>query len=217
MRLPLAPTNPPPLLHARAHIGDGFSNRFEDSVLHGCIPVIAGQDGIEMPFSSVLDMDLFTLRVDRAELKHIPKILKAIPQKRVRELQLNLAKVWRRCARACACACVRARRLGGDRRWEAAHCAPCPLSPLACARRYLWTSHRPYAQMVRERQVVVKAEMAERDEQNEKEGKPKVVVDKDLLPAAELDFDPTVDDAFTTMIEWLYSRIPQVKAHPPTR
>ena len=53
-----------------------------------------------MPLSSILDVDAFSVRVDTKDLFDIPKILKAVPKERIKEMQTNLAKVWRRCVPA---------------------------------------------------------------------------------------------------------------------
>ena len=56
-----------------------------------------------------------------------------------------------------------------------------------------------------------------RDEAQAREASGAPGDDEELLPAPELDFNPEEGDAFTTMMEWLYSKIPEVKGHPPTR
>ena len=43
--------------------GDGFSGRAEDSVLHGCIPVVI-MDNVHAVLESILDWDRFGLRVN---------------------------------------------------------------------------------------------------------------------------------------------------------
>ncbi|XP_042510096.1 uncharacterized protein LOC122085578 isoform X2 [Macadamia integrifolia] len=40
--------------------GDGWSGRMEDSILHGCIPVVI-QDGIYLPYENVLNYDSFAV------------------------------------------------------------------------------------------------------------------------------------------------------------
>ena len=67
-----------------------------------CIPVITGQDGIHVAFSSILDMDAFSLRIDTKDISSIPKLLKAVSKERIKTMQTNLARVWRRCACVCA-------------------------------------------------------------------------------------------------------------------
>ena len=41
--------------------------------------------------------------------------------------------------------------------------------------------------------------------------------DPSLLPQPETEFDPTEDDAFSTLMQWLYWKIPDVKAQQPAR
>lgn len=75
--------------------GEGWSARLEDSILHGCIPVII-QDNITMAFETVLDFTSFSLRIPEADMARVPEILKAVPPDRVAQLQQGLAGVWRR-------------------------------------------------------------------------------------------------------------------------
>eukprot|EP00798_Chlamydomonas_sp_ICE-L_P022987 gene22987-30175_t len=42
--------------------GDGWSSRFEEALLHGCIPVVI-MDGIYSPFETLLDVDAFSIRI----------------------------------------------------------------------------------------------------------------------------------------------------------
>lgn len=75
--------------------GDGWSSRVLDGVIHGCIPVVI-QDDSEMFFEGAfeiagmgIDYDDFSVRVAEADLLNLAKILKAIPQERVRTLHAN--------------------------------------------------------------------------------------------------------------------------------
>ncbi|MEW5310146.1 MAG: hypothetical protein WDW38_001973 [Sanguina aurantia] len=54
--------------------GDGFSARAEDAVLHGCIPVIV-MDEVQAVFESILEYDLFSIRVNERSLHAMPDIL----------------------------------------------------------------------------------------------------------------------------------------------
>ena len=56
----LASPPPPPLS------GDGWSSRFEESILHGCIPVVI-MDWVSAPFENILDHRLFTVRVAQVQ------------------------------------------------------------------------------------------------------------------------------------------------------
>jgi Exostosin family len=75
--------------------GDGWSARFEDSVLHGCIPVII-MDNVHVPFESILETEKFSVRLAQKDISKLPEILSAIPQSQVDELRVNLHKVWQR-------------------------------------------------------------------------------------------------------------------------
>lgn len=75
--------------------GWGWSGRMEDAVLHGCIPVIL-QDGIHTPWESVLDARSYSVRVRREDMAQMVSMLRAMPQARVRELQVALAEAWPR-------------------------------------------------------------------------------------------------------------------------
>ncbi|KAL4438037.1 hypothetical protein ABPG77_004258 [Micractinium sp. CCAP 211/92] len=77
--------------------GDGWSARLEDSIQHGCIPVII-QDNVHLAFESILDFPAFSLRIPQADMERVPDFLLAVPPARVAELQRGLAKVWRRFA-----------------------------------------------------------------------------------------------------------------------
>ncbi|KAL2630097.1 hypothetical protein R1flu_014783 [Riccia fluitans] len=62
--------------------GDGWSGRMEDSILHGCIPVII-QDGIHLPFENVLNYEQFALRVAEDELPQLISILRKVNDSRI--------------------------------------------------------------------------------------------------------------------------------------
>uniref|UniRef100_A0A7R9V264 Exostosin GT47 domain-containing protein n=1 Tax=Chlamydomonas euryale TaxID=1486919 RepID=A0A7R9V264_9CHLO len=79
--------------------GDGWSSRAEDAVLHGCIPVVV-MDRVHAVFESVLNWDLFSVRVAEAEVERLPEILAAIPEDKVKRMQARLSKVWHRFAYA---------------------------------------------------------------------------------------------------------------------
>ncbi|GJP82280.1 hypothetical protein CLOP_g12515 [Closterium sp. NIES-67] len=75
--------------------GDGFSARMEDSLLHGCIPVIV-QDGIELPFENFLDYPSFTVRVAEAHIPNLVTILQSFTDDQVRAMQRAASRVWMR-------------------------------------------------------------------------------------------------------------------------
>ena len=56
--------------NCNAHPGDGWSRRAEDAILHGCIPVII-MDNVDEKFSTVVDYSKFSVRILE---KDIPKV-----------------------------------------------------------------------------------------------------------------------------------------------
>jgi len=75
-------------------MGEGFTTRFEDSLLHGCIPVII-MDNVTVTFESVIDVKEFSLRVDFKDMEKLPEILNAaLPD--VPQLQQNIQQIWPR-------------------------------------------------------------------------------------------------------------------------
>ncbi|BFI33899.1 protein MpGT47.12 [Marchantia polymorpha subsp. ruderalis] len=75
--------------------GDGWSGRMEDSILHGCIPVII-QDGIHLPFESVLNYDEFSLRVAERDLPQLITILRNVTESRVDSMLSAIQGLWQR-------------------------------------------------------------------------------------------------------------------------
>jgi hypothetical protein len=75
--------------------GDGWSARAEDSILHGCIPVLV-TDAVEPVLHGVVDWSQFSIRVPQAQLAQLPNILRSIKPERVAEMQAALARVWSR-------------------------------------------------------------------------------------------------------------------------
>ncbi|KAJ7243809.1 hypothetical protein O6H91_Y433300 [Diphasiastrum complanatum] len=75
--------------------GDGWSGRMEDSILHGCIPVII-QDGIHLPFENMLEYDKFAVRVAEDDVPHLISILRNMSESEV-DAKLNaVQKIWQR-------------------------------------------------------------------------------------------------------------------------
>lgn len=72
------------------------------------------QDGVEVAWSSLLDVDSYSIRILQKDMDRIPEILKAVPQDKIQQMQANIAKVWRRCAAAAAVSGVGAGPLGWD-------------------------------------------------------------------------------------------------------
>eukprot|EP00891_Asterochloris_glomerata_P004391 jgi/Astpho2/4391/e_gw1.00067.84.1_t len=75
--------------------GDGWSPRAEDSVLHGCIPVVI-KDNVEEMFATLLDWSTFSIRIAEADLGRVPEILLSVTPERLHAMQQNLALVWHR-------------------------------------------------------------------------------------------------------------------------
>ncbi|GAX75783.1 hypothetical protein CEUSTIGMA_g3226.t1 [Chlamydomonas eustigma] len=75
--------------------GDGWSARFEDAVLHGCIPVII-MDNTQVPFESILDLQSFAVRILQKDIPRIVDIITAIPESKAEEMRANVHKVWHR-------------------------------------------------------------------------------------------------------------------------
>ncbi|XP_031488186.1 uncharacterized protein LOC116256114 isoform X1 [Nymphaea colorata] len=75
--------------------GDGWSGRMEDSILHGCIPVVI-QDGIFLPYENVLNYESFAVRIPEDEIPNLIKILQAINKAEVEVKLQNVHKLWQR-------------------------------------------------------------------------------------------------------------------------
>jgi hypothetical protein len=76
-------------------LGDRLSGCMEDSMLHGCIPLIV-QAGIHLPFENVLDYKPFTLQVAEKDLPHLVRILQGIDETRVDAMLSSMQKMWQR-------------------------------------------------------------------------------------------------------------------------
>ena len=59
-----------------ADAGDGFSPRAEDSVLHGCVPVVI-MDNVDPVFSSILEWSTFSIRIAEVGAQHLKRDLSA--------------------------------------------------------------------------------------------------------------------------------------------
>ncbi|KAI8474753.1 MAG: exostosin-like glycosyltransferase [Monoraphidium minutum] len=77
--------------------GDGWSARFDDAMLHGCIPVVV-IDKVVGPWGHQLRWQAFSVRVAQADTPRLPEILLAISNDRVRQMQRAMAAVWHRFA-----------------------------------------------------------------------------------------------------------------------
>lgn len=139
--------------------GDGWSARFEDSVLHGCIPVII-MDNTQVPFESILNMSLFTVRILQKDIPKIPEILLAITAEKIADMKRHLDKVWQR--------------------------------------------YR-YAGL-----TMIDTDIEDAVERLKMEHGGKLPTDQDGMQYAK----SRVDDAFSTILQWLLSRIPHTRGAP---
>ncbi|KAG1663565.1 hypothetical protein FOA52_013185 [Chlamydomonas sp. UWO 241] len=75
--------------------GDGWSSRFEDAVLHGCIPVVV-MDNVSVAFEGPLTVDEFSVRVRESQLDSIIALLRSVPPHELKAMQTALSMVWTR-------------------------------------------------------------------------------------------------------------------------
>ncbi|KAI3996940.1 hypothetical protein MKX01_021216 [Papaver californicum] len=75
--------------------GDGWSGRMEDSVLHGCIPVVI-QDGIFLPYENVLNYQSFAVRISEDEIPDLIKILRGFNETELEFMLENVKRIWQR-------------------------------------------------------------------------------------------------------------------------
>lgn len=75
--------------------GDGWSGRFEDSILQGCIPVVI-QDGIFLPFENMLNYESFAVRIREDEIPNLIKILRGMNETEIEFKLENVRKIWQR-------------------------------------------------------------------------------------------------------------------------
>ncbi|EFJ41258.1 hypothetical protein VOLCADRAFT_119761, partial [Volvox carteri f. nagariensis] len=180
--------------------GDGWSARLEDAVLHGCIPVIV-IDEVHVVFESILNVDSFAVRIDEQQLPQILDILAAIPERKIRAKQAHLGHVWHRF------------RYGS-------------LPGLASEIQSLTEANRAHQhqqeldigqdQHAQGRRLVANDRHA-LNTPHEGGGDPEFGRGAGHGEAADVQYprpfrgDPAVDDAFATIMQWLYSRIPHTR------
>ncbi|XP_026413706.1 uncharacterized protein LOC113309491 isoform X2 [Papaver somniferum] len=75
--------------------GDGWSGRMEDSVLHGCIPVVI-QDGIFLPYENVLNYQSFAVRISEDDIPNLIKILRGFNETELEFMLENVKRIWQR-------------------------------------------------------------------------------------------------------------------------
>ena len=140
--------------------GDGYSARYVDAVLHGCIPVVV-MDNVEEAFESVFDHKQFSIRINESDIERTPEILRSIPNSLVLQMQRSLAKVWHR---------------------------------FAWTRSQLHRSHMPG----------MYKENLQHNNRQKWGGAPDLHLDHPLRPRQRY---PVSEDAFSTLMMWLYGRI----------
>ncbi|GAX85342.1 hypothetical protein CEUSTIGMA_g12759.t1 [Chlamydomonas eustigma] len=184
--------------------GDGWSARAEDAILHGCIPVVI-MDGVHVVYESILDWSSFSVRIPEADLDKTVDILLAVPEKRVKSLQAHLARVWHRF-----------RYLGGP---ALVNDGTGRLS------ENLQKTNAERAQHSVQGQVSVVRTRELRNASGDPQSSQSIDHHNDNnvnmgLKATRLPRpfrgDPSVDDAFGTIIQWLHSRIPYTRTPPST-
>ena len=77
--------------------GDGYSARYVDAILHGCIPVVV-MDNVTEAFESILDWRQFSIRINESDIEKTPQILRSIGEPLILQMQRSIAKVWQRFA-----------------------------------------------------------------------------------------------------------------------
>ncbi|KAG1678607.1 hypothetical protein FOA52_012614 [Chlamydomonas sp. UWO 241] len=142
--------------------GDGWSARLEDSILHGCIPLII-QDGVHTVFESILNYDAFSVRIEETSMDDIPTILKAIPMDQIKRMQKELTHVWHRFAYASG----------------------------ALIRREM---NETFLRNMNEVPATVPEGKVPRE-----------------YPIQRVEEYPFEDDAFSTIMQWLYAKIPETR------
>eukprot|EP00899_Mesostigma_viride_P028345 jgi/Mesvir1/8696/Mv02633-RA.1 len=75
--------------------GDGWSQGYVRALLHGCIPVVIGDD-VDESFSNVLNSSKISVRVLEKDIPNLHEILAAIPQEEIEIMQADIRRVWPR-------------------------------------------------------------------------------------------------------------------------
>ena len=75
--------------------GDGWSSRVDDSVRHGCIPVIV-MDNVHMPFETGLNYSEFSVRVPEAQVEEMDAILRSVSRERRAAMRAAMRRLWTR-------------------------------------------------------------------------------------------------------------------------
>ncbi|KXZ48695.1 hypothetical protein GPECTOR_26g598 [Gonium pectorale] len=169
--------------------GDGWSARMEDAVLHGCIPVIIA-DGVHAVFESLLDVDAFALRLPQEQVPRLLEILLAVPPKTIRSKQAHLGRVWHRFRYASLPGLAAELRRAGD------------------DNRARWAAKDAAAAATQQRRRALQQEGAAAA--GTAAGNNGTAAGKLPLPRPYKG-EPSDDDAFATILQWLHSRIPYAR------
>ncbi|KAG1661030.1 hypothetical protein FOA52_005345 [Chlamydomonas sp. UWO 241] len=166
--------------------GDGWSGRVEDSILHGCVPVVI-MDGAHVVFETILDWPQFSIKIPEADINRTIEILLDVKPRRLRSMQAHLARVWNRF-----------RWVGGPALQAAAG---------RQLRENLAEHDKLREERVRQEAEQKKADAAAAtgagDDTHDTHGGVQ-------LPRP-FRGDPSTDDAFGTLMQWLHSRIPMTR------
>ena len=161
--------------------GDGWSARAEDSVLHGCVPVII-MDGVHVVFETILNWSSFSIRIPEADIDKTVEILLAVPERKLRSLQAHLSRVWHRF-----------RYVKGP--------------ALSMRARSQLDAHLREASGG-DINSLVKDDMLGEAPSDCQQGKLEKLIERaDVRLPRPFIGNPSVDDAFRTIIQWLYGRM----------
>jgi hypothetical protein len=73
--------------------GDGWSSRVDDSVRHGCIPVII-MDNVHMPFETSLNYSSFALRVAEKDVEQLDRLLRSVSVATRTAMREAMGRLW---------------------------------------------------------------------------------------------------------------------------
>eukprot|EP00775_Hariotina_reticulata_P001698 gene1698-2044_t len=80
---------------------DGWSGLLEDAVLHGCIPVVVllpGESSMAQPFSAMLRLSSVVIKVSATQLAQLPETLAGISKTEEADRRAQLSRWWHRMA-----------------------------------------------------------------------------------------------------------------------
>ena len=74
--------------------GNGWGH-IEEPLIHGCIPVII-MPGIHVQLEGVVNVNAFSIRLERPDLPHLVQILRAVPPATIKKMQAEARRIWTR-------------------------------------------------------------------------------------------------------------------------